>query len=183
MPYGEAKIYHDGSHFIAIPYVPNPRSRRPKPPEEQITVVDENADNEAIDGLHETDEPTNYISENGEAPIAETVENGGEVKNKNERKLTRKELFEELYNETRDKKRSERKKIITEKMLTYFRDKQATAEFVNAQFERKLRNIICRRLRLMRKINLQTFNYFCTVAHFYGHSFKRRAEEQNCVRL
>ena len=44
MPYGEAKIYHDGSHFIAIPYVPNPRRRRPKPPEEQITVVDENAD-------------------------------------------------------------------------------------------------------------------------------------------
>lgn len=56
MPYGEAKIYHDGSHFIAIPYVPNPRSRRPKPPEEQITVVDENADNETIDGLSETDE-------------------------------------------------------------------------------------------------------------------------------
>ena len=97
--------------------------------------------------------------------MAESVESGGEVKNKAERKLTRKELFEELYNETRDKKRSERKKIITEKMLPYFRDKQATAEFVNAQFERKLRNIICRRVRLMRKVNLQTFNYFCTFTY------------------
>ena len=165
MPYGEAKIYHDGSHFIAIPYVPNPRSRRPKPPEEQITVVDENADNETIDGLSETDETTNDTSKKSEAAVVESVENSGDTENKTERKLTRKELFEELYNETRDKKRSERKKIITEKMLPYFRDKQATAEFVNAQFERKLRNIICRRVRLMRKVNLQTFNYFCTFTY------------------
>ncbi len=165
MPYGEAKIYHDGSHFIAIPYVSNPRSRRPKPPEEQITVVDENADNETIGRLSEANEPANDISEKGETSVVESVESGGETKNKMERKLTRKELFEELYNETRDKKRSERKKIITEKMLPYFRDKQATAEFVNAQFERKLRNIICRRVRLMRKVNLQTFNYFCTFTY------------------
>ena len=171
MPYGEAKIYHDGSHFIAIPYVPNPRRRRPKPPEEQITVVDENADNETIDGLSESDEPTNETSEKGEASVVESVGKVDETKSKSERKLTRKELFEELYNETRDKKRSERKRIITEKMLPYFRDKQATAEFVNIQFERKLRNIICRRVRLMRKVNLQTFNYFCTVTYFYGHSF------------
>ena len=154
MPYGEAKIYHDGSHFIAIPYVPNPRRRRPKPPEEQIIVVDENADNETIDGLSEANEPAN-----------DTSEKGDETQSKSERKLTRKELFEELYNETRDKKRSERKRIIIEKMLPYFRDKQATAEFVNIQFERKLRNIICRRVRLMRKVNLQTFNYFCTFTY------------------
>ena len=165
MPYGEAKIYHDGSHFIAIPYVPNPQRRRPKLPEEQITVVDENADNETIDGLSEINEAANNISEEGEAPVVETIENGREVKNKNERKLTRKELFEELYNETRDKRRGERKKIITEKMLPYFRDKQATTDFVNKQFERKLRNIICRRVRLTRKVNLQTFNYFCTFTY------------------
>ena len=133
MPYGEAKIYHDGSHFIAIPYVPNPRRRRPKPPEEQITVVGENADNETIGRLSEANEPANDISEKGETSVVESVESGGETKNKMERKLTRKELFEELYNETRDKKRSERKKIITEKMLPYFLYKQATAEFVNIQ--------------------------------------------------
>ena len=101
----------DGSHLIAIPYVTNPRRRRPKPPEEQITVVDENADNETIDGLSEANEPANDISEKGETYVAESVESGGEVKNKTEQKLTRKELFEELYNETRDKKRSERKRI------------------------------------------------------------------------
>lgn len=44
-------------------------------------------------------------------------------------------------------------------------NKQATAEFVNAQFERKLRNIICRKVRLMRKVNLQTFNFFCTFTY------------------
>lgn len=99
MPYGEAKIYHDGSHFIAIPYVPNLRRRRPKLPEEQITVVDENADNETIDGLSEINEPANDISEEGEKSVIESVENGDETKSKFERKLTRKELFEELYND------------------------------------------------------------------------------------
>ena len=81
MPYGEAKIYHDGSHFIAIPYVPNLRRRRPKPLEEQITVVDKNADNEATDGLSETDAPTNDTSEKGETAVIESIENGGETKN------------------------------------------------------------------------------------------------------
>ena len=73
MPYGEAKIYHDGSHFIAIPYVPNPRRRRPKPPEEQITVVGENADNETIGRLSEANEPANEISEKGETSVVESV--------------------------------------------------------------------------------------------------------------
>ena len=164
MPYGETKVYFDGSHYIAIPYVPNPKRRRAKPPEEQITVVDDiTADNPE---LTEIDEPPNIVAEDVETPVNnnEPVKTD-ERKIKAERKLTRKELFEELYNETRDKRRGERKKIITEKMLPYFKDKQATTDFVNKQFERKLRNIICRRVRLTRKVNLQTFNYFCTFTY------------------
>ena len=164
MPYGETKVYFDGSHYIAIPYVPNPKRRRAKPPEEQITVVDDiTSDNLE---LSEAGEPPNIVAEDVETPVDnnEPVKTD-ETKIKVERKLTRKELFEELYNETRDKRRGERKKIITEKMLPYFKDKQATTDFVNKQFERKLRNIICRRVRLTRKVNLQTFNYFCTFTY------------------
>ena len=164
MPYGETKVYFDGSHYIAIPYVPNPKRRHAEPPEEQITVVDDTtADNSE---LAEIGEPPNFVAENYETPTDnnEPVK-ADETKIKVERKLTRKELFEELYNETRDKRRGERKKIITEKMLPYFKDKQATTDFVNKQFERKLRNIICRRVRLTRKVNLQTFNYFCTFTY------------------
>lgn len=40
MPYGECKIYSDGSHFIAIPHTTRPYRKRKKPPEEEITVAE-----------------------------------------------------------------------------------------------------------------------------------------------
>lgn len=41
MPYGECKIYSDGSHYIAIPHTTNPYRRRRKPPEKEIAVKKE----------------------------------------------------------------------------------------------------------------------------------------------
>ena len=38
MTYGEAKVYSDGAHYVAIPHSTNPTRRRPTPPEEQIDV-------------------------------------------------------------------------------------------------------------------------------------------------
>ena len=40
MWYEETKIYHDGSHYIAIPHTTNPRPRRPRPKETEIEVVE-----------------------------------------------------------------------------------------------------------------------------------------------
>lgn len=165
MPYGETKVYFDGSHYIAIPYVPNPRKRRIKPPEEQITVVEDNTENKEEQGLAIKSEPLVDVTESDELFPEDIEKKRQDCTTKTERKLTRKELFEELYEETKDKKRAERKKIITEKMLPYFKDKQATTNFANAQFERKIRNVICRRVRLMRKVNLQELNYFCTFTY------------------
>ena len=41
MPYGETKVYFDGSHYIAIPHTEKPYKRRPKKIEEVITVADD----------------------------------------------------------------------------------------------------------------------------------------------
>ena len=175
MPYGETKVYYDGSHYIAIPYVPNPRRRRPKPPEETITVLEEYTDTEQEQGLNETDEEvkplvcvpnceenidSDTFSEDDEKPAYEPFN-----EQKQGRKLTRKELFNELYEQSKDKKRAERKKFITKAMLPYFRSENETKSYVANQFERKLRNLICRRTRLVRKVNLQEFNYFCTFTY------------------
>ena len=40
MPYGECKVYFDGSHYIAIPHTTRPSKRRYKPPEEEIEVTE-----------------------------------------------------------------------------------------------------------------------------------------------
>ena len=55
MPYGETKVYFDGSHYIAIPHTENPYRKRPQKPEEVITVAD---DGEKITPVEEkTDSP------------------------------------------------------------------------------------------------------------------------------
>ena len=38
MSYGEAKVYFDGSHYIAIPHTTRIVKKRPKSVEEKITV-------------------------------------------------------------------------------------------------------------------------------------------------
>ncbi len=164
MSYGETKVYFDGSHYIAIPYVPNPKRKRYQPPEELITVTDteEQADttDEGFDDESEV-EPLVAVPEIEKEPSTEETP----VEGKKERKITKKLLFEELYEESKDMKRSARKKYIKEKMLPYFRNEDAAMFFIECQFERKTRNMIARRTRMVRKINLQEFNYFCTFTY------------------
>jgi hypothetical protein len=50
-------------------------------------------------------------------------------------------------------------------MKEKFESKEKAAEYVKAQMERKMRNLIVRRMRLARKINLGQWNYFCTFTY------------------
>ena len=99
--------------------------------------------------------------------------------------MTRKELFEELYKSTAGKTKSDRKKFIIHNMKQYFRDEKSTIMYVNEQFERKLRNLVCRRVRLTRKVNLQEFNFFCTFTYdgekHTEESFKKKL--QGCFKM
>ena len=87
--------------------------------------------------------------------------------------MTRKELFEELYEKSKEMHKGERKKFIVNGMNVHFPDKERTEEYVTKNLERKLRNMICRRIRLWRKIHLQKFNYFCT----FTYDSKKHTEE------
>ena len=99
--------------------------------------------------------------------------------------MTRKELFDELYKSTAGKTRNDRKKFIIHSMKPYFNDEKSTIMYVNEQFERKLRNLICRRVRLTRKVNLQEFNFFCTFTYdgekHTEESFKKKL--QGCFKM
>lgn len=79
--------------------------------------------------------------------------------------MTKKELFNKLYSEYINSKKAERRKKIIAAMLPYFESEEETAEYVDKNFERKLRNLICRRIRMCRKANLVDFNYFCTFTY------------------
>ena len=172
MPYGETKVYFDGSHYIAIPHTERPTRRRPKPQEELIAVTEtpqetilQNTDESAV-----TDDviaPIPLVEEHTEQ-VTEQADSTPQAVNdspKNERKMTRKELFNELYQDSLSVKKSERRKRIIAAMLPYFKNETETAYYVDENLQRKQRNLICRRIRLTRKINLQDFNYFVTFTY------------------
>lgn len=116
MPYQKAKVYHDGSHYIAMPPENFPRHRRkykPKPKKEETP----------------------------DSPKAK---------------------FETAYTESQSLPKRERKKFIAEKLKDTFHDKEKTGAFIESNIERKKNNSAKRRVRLMRKMYLQSWNFFVT---------------------
>ena len=174
MPYPKCKIYSDGGHYIAIPHTTRPYKPRRKPKEEVITVSEESTK------LQEQMEDSAPLL--GDAPIpleenndkdrgVEQADGGCEKegtsveKQSRERQMTRKELFEELYEKNINLSCRQRRKAVLNGMRPYFKSEEALQNYVTAQFERKLRNLIARRLRMTRKVNLQDFNFFVTLTY------------------
>ena len=166
MYFGESKVYFDGSHYIAIPHTTRPNLRKTKKYEEIVNIVETE---EGVEIL-KVDAPS--ISQNEENEIFENLDKNEEKSVKNSektvkivKKLTKKEIFEELYAKYIDLKKAKRKKKIIDEMLKYFEDYDSCFQFVMNNFERKQRNLICRRIRMTRKANLANFNYFCTFTY------------------
>ena len=168
MAYGETKVYYDGSHYIAIPHTERPKRYRPKPVEEEITVVE--TTDEGSETVKATEPLISVVSD--EKDEAEEViadgNNGAEkavTASKIERKLTRKELFDELYKKYLDLPKKERHYKIMEGMEAYFDTVEQLKWYVDLGFERKYRNLVARRIRMVRKARLAQFNYFCTFTY------------------
>ena len=157
MPYSQVKVYSDGSHYIGIPYEPNPYAKRRRPRHEEVIEVKE----PVVDTEVSADEVLPNVVE-----TEQTAQNSDDVQEKSApiavRQMTRKELFDELYQKSVGMKKKERKKFIYREMLPYFKDGSSCHAFVKENLERKHRNMVCRKIRLWRKINQQRFNYFVT---------------------
>ena len=170
MPYPKCKIYSDGGHYIAIPHTTRPYRPRRKSKEEVIAVTEEIAD-ETQPPAAEQSAPS---TEDAPMPLEETVSDTvdcteiadtlPEMPSTN-RLMTKKELFEELYAKYQSLPRYKRKAAILKRMRSYFPDAEAARLYVETNTWRKTRNLIARRVRMVRKINLQTFNYFVTFTY------------------
>ena len=168
MAYGETKVYYDGSHYIAIPHTERPKRYRPKPVEEEITVVE--TTDEGSETVKATEPLISVVSD--EKDEAEEViadgNNGAEkavTASKIERKMTRKELFDELYKKYLDLPKKERHYKIMEGMEAYFDTVEQLKWYVDLGFVRKYRNLVARCFRMVRKARLAQFNYFCTFTY------------------
>ena len=207
MPYGETKVYFDGSHYVAIPHTETPRKRgRYKGPPngnapakqdglldrkdvENLFVECDPADRvfdakptkryELPDRKRDVKPPKQYelLDRNGNAILPEEDElpdrkDSADSTSEHElsdripnEKPTEKEVFNRLYAEHINLPRKERKKQILEDMKPYFEDERTAELFVDANMTRKQTNLTSRRIRLIRKVNLQVFNYFVTFTY------------------
>ena len=170
MPYPKCKIYSDGGHYIAIPHTTRPYRPRKKPKEEVIAVTEE-VDEETQPPAAEQSAPS---IEDAPMPHEETVSDTADCTEiadtlpempTTNRLMTKKELFEELYARYQSFPRYKRKAAILKRMRPYFSDADAAKLYVETNMWRKTRNLIARRVRMTRKINLQTFNYFVTFTY------------------
>ena len=116
MLYQKAKVYNDGSHFIAMPPENFPRPKRRY-------------------------KPKSKREESPDSPKAK---------------------FETAYSESQSLPKRERKKYIKEKLQDTFPNEEREKEFIESNIERKKINAAKRRVRLMRKVYLQEWNYFVT---------------------
>ena len=207
MPYGETKVYFDGSHYVAIPHTEPPRKRgrykgppRGKEPKkkdgqldrkdvENLFVECDPADRvfdakptkryELPDRKRDAKPPKQYelLDCNGNAILPEEDElpdrkDSADSTSEHElsdripdEKPTEKEVFNRLYAEHINLPHKERKKQILEDMKPYFEDERTAELFVDANMTRKQTNLTSRRIRLIRKVNLQVFNYFVTFTY------------------
>ena len=167
MPYGETKVYFDGSHYIAIPHTTRPY--RPKRIQAEESIEVEEKTSVVSEKTQTVEENLCENSKNDVAahPIEDVKIEKQPAKEpyKRTRKTTRKELFEELYKKSLEMRKRSRRSFILQNMRQYFNNDDAAAEFVDVNLQRKMRNLICRRIRMVRKANLQTFNYFCTFTY------------------
>ena len=180
MPYPKCKIYSDRSHYIAIPHTERPYKPRRKVQEEEIVVEEreeqEKQENVAPQADFDTEEQA-Y-----EEQVLEGV--GNEMPHTSmkitttARRITRKQLFEQLYAEGTGLKKRVLRSMLVKGMKPYFPSEQAVREYVDRNLRRKQRNLVARRIRMSRKANLQTFNYFVTLTYNSAihteESFKRK---------
>ena len=90
-----------------------------------------------------------------------------------------KEIADKVFSENKDKRRKEKIEILRNEVNEIIKDEKATKEFVKTYMDKKIRNLIERRKRLARKINLGQWNYFCT----FTYDDKKHSEESFMKKL
>ena len=90
-----------------------------------------------------------------------------------------KEIADKVFSESKGKKRKEKIKDLETEIKQVVNDENIAKEFVKTYMDKKLRNLIERRKRLARKINLGQWNYFCT----FTYDDKKHSEESFMKKL
>ena len=145
MPFPKAKVYSDGSHYICIPHTEDPNRKRSKRRIEEIIEVPQDPE-EIASQSEETESKVQKESETSNEqfdiddiffePIGSTVTadeknaQDDNEKKKNMRKMTKRELFDEIYKELWSAKKSVKRKVLREKLAPYFKREETLNGYI-----------------------------------------------------
>ena len=76
-----------------------------------------------------------------------------------------KEKADKVFEENKGKKKVEKKEELIRELTEYFEDENNAKKYADEYMEKRQRNLIERRKRLSRKINIGSWNYFCTFTY------------------
>ncbi|MCM1368202.1 MAG: hypothetical protein NC184_05300 [Roseburia sp.] len=164
MPYLESKVYYDGSHYIAIPHTePQPRKYKRRMNIADLTPIKQSSEDDKFSGLMPVQRkdgklPLEVLAEQPkeQAPDKPKITTNSKTKG---------ELFDELYKKYLHLKSKAREEQILADMRVFFPKDKKLEEYIKDKLEKKKRNLICRRKRMVRKANLADFNFFCTFTY------------------
>lgn len=163
--YPDSKVYSDGSHYIAIPPSSNPSKKRPKPPEELVTVVEDKKQDNADVTESKNDKVTADFVELCDDTVSIDTESEEKQKPKTERQATRSELFNEFWSDAQELAKNRRHKFLMDKMRPYFNNDSSLKSYVDQKTEAKIKSLIARKTRFIRKAYMNDFNYFVTFTY------------------
>ena len=187
MSYQNVKVYRESYHNVGIKPQKSPFKRRGRRHERIVEVPSNSVQNGAEDLKTEGDNKESKDVEDKEVKTKENnvkeIENEVKKSNENSEKKTRsvdiRKYFDELYKEYFEKRKAEKREIISNKMRAYFQDEKQLNNFLDENFERKRRNAVVRSIMNYRKANSRDFNYFCT----FTYDSKKLSEEEFRRRL
>ena len=173
MDYAEAKVYFDGSHYIAIPHT---EKKKKDYTNERIEKWKEVVEKEgkiksSFELMREETESfeCNVFAEQEQMSMVDEVNDVTGVSDDapvfSVSGKDKEALFEELYKQSIGMKGGARREFLLNKMKDCFEGVELAEKYVDVKLERKLRNRIVRRTRMARKAYLAKMNYFCTFTY------------------
>ena len=181
----EAKVYHNGSHFIAIPHTKVRRKKRGKHKEEIFVVSENDPIDKKASILPKLEEIDTDMEEELDCPFQEEIDEFYEAKKQENiavdsvialpkkeqppktklQRVTRASEFKRLDEESKDLKVKAKKQYILKHIKRLFKNDKAAEYYVDMKLYNKWRAKHERRKRFMRKAFLNQFNYFATFTY------------------
>ena len=170
MFYKDAKVYCDGSHYIAIPHTSNPCKRKRvvetpvEVPEEAQTINISSAKPEMQEIMSQENQDEWDFSDM--TPVeTDDMPFGVEPPKPKKKYVKRSEVFEKLYAESDGMSKKARRNFLCKGMRPYFTKEQDADAYVDSKLDAKLKALIARKTRFIRKAYLNEFNYFVTFTY------------------